>query len=274
MVGPIRRSAAIDALVFGLLMILVLLIVIFLYGRQHQREYATLRALGVPKKQTAQQLILPLLLFGGLGILLGGASSWNFALGRAKANLSTLPTPAGVTPSADLNPLFLAAACLIIFFFLAAFSWLGIQTLSRKTIFDLLQGRASSLAGKQKRADNPPASSSSPRQNGVSDNAPDATNADTIRLIEPTGHREYTPFFLSQFVFLQGLRSRGKSILTLAVALGFMLASGWVLRTLERSQAEIQHLYDTTVVEADVFPADPSDTTSLGPFFTAMALSN
>jgi hypothetical protein len=54
------------------------------------------------------------------------------------------------------------------------------------------------------------------------------------------------------------LRSRLKSFLTLAVALGFLLASAWIRQTMERSQLEVNRLYDTTVVEADIVPADPS----------------
>ena len=54
------------------------------------------------------------------------------------------------------------------------------------------------------------------------------------------------------------LRSRIKSFLTLAVALVFMLASGWILQTMERSRLEVDKLYDTTVVEADIVLADPS----------------
>ena len=58
------------------------------------------------------------------------------------------------------------------------------------------------------------------------------------------------------------LRSRLKSFLTLAVALGFMLASGWIRQTMERSRLEVDALYDTTVVQADILPADPSASSS------------
>jgi hypothetical protein len=54
------------------------------------------------------------------------------------------------------------------------------------------------------------------------------------------------------------LRSRLRSFLTLAVALGFLLAAAWIRQTMERSQLEVNRLYDTTEVEADIVPADPS----------------
>ena len=106
-----------------------------------QRDYAILRALGVPAKQANWQLILPLLLLSGLGIILGGLPSWNYALHQAKASISTIPTPAGVYPSANLSPFFLAGLCVAIFLLLALFSWLGVFLLSQKPVFEIFQGQ-------------------------------------------------------------------------------------------------------------------------------------
>jgi hypothetical protein len=61
---------------------------------------------------------------------------------------------------------------------------------------------------------------------------------------------------LSQYVLHHLLRSRLKSLLTLAIALGFTLASGWILQTMERSRIQVNRLYDTTVVQADILLAD------------------
>ena len=69
--------------------------------------------------------------------------------------------------------------------------------------------------------------------------------------------RKYTPSSLSRFVLQHVLRSRLKSFLTLAIALGFMLAAGWIRQTMELSQLEVERLYNTTVVEADIIPTDP-----------------
>lgn len=79
-VDPIRRSSSADILVFGMLMVVALIMAVFIYLMQHRRDYAILRALGVPAKLASRQLILPLLLLGGLGILAGGLPSWNYAL--------------------------------------------------------------------------------------------------------------------------------------------------------------------------------------------------
>ncbi|GAP15925.1 predicted ABC-type transport system [Longilinea arvoryzae] len=263
-VDPIRRSSFADILTFGLLMVVALSMAVFLYMMQHKREYAISRALGVARNQASHQLILPLLLFGGFGILLGGMISWKDALGKANANLSTIPTPAGVAPSADLNPLFLVILCLVIFFLLAVFSWLGAQFLARRSVFDLLQGQIQRPA-EQKPANvslaGPVNPSSSSSQTGAVDKSP---KADAATRVSPALQAKYTPASLSRYAFRQALRSGIKSILTLAIALGFMFASGWLSQTLQRSQAEIDRLYNTTVVEADILPADPSAGSTLG----------
>jgi ABC-type antimicrobial peptide transport system permease subunit len=151
-VDPIRRSSSADVLVFGLLMVVALSMAVFIYLMQRKRDYAILRALGVPVKQANRQLILPILLLGGLGIILGGIPSWNYALHQAKASISTIPTPAGVYPSANLSPFFLAGLCVAIFLLLALFSCLGMYIVAKKSVLEILQGQTYRAKGVQQRA--------------------------------------------------------------------------------------------------------------------------
>ncbi len=102
-VTPIRRSLSSDLLIFGVLMVVAFILAVFLYQMQHKREYAILRAMGVPTRQANHQFVLPLLLLGGIGIIAGGIPSWTYALGKAAETLSTLATPGGVTPSTELS---------------------------------------------------------------------------------------------------------------------------------------------------------------------------
>ncbi|MGD0611585.1 MAG: FtsX-like permease family protein [Anaerolineales bacterium] len=261
-VDPIRRSSSADLLVFGLLMVVALTLAVFLYVMARKREYAILRALGVPAKQANQQTVWPLLLLGGLGISLGGLSSWNYAIDQAKASLSTLPMPSGVSPSADLSLFVLAGLCAAVFLLLALFTWLGVLFLSSRPVFELLQGGPSGTKPGQTRArisalSQPiPASSSSPIS-GV-DHAENSRQGHPVNKVDLASQRKYNPSSLSRYVRQHALRSRLKSFLTLAVALGFMLASGWIRQTMERSRLEVDRLYDTTVVTADIVQANPS----------------
>jgi ABC-type antimicrobial peptide transport system permease subunit len=264
-VDPIRRSSSADLLVFGLLMVVALILAVFLYVIARKRDYAILRALGVPKKQASGQLLLPIFLLGGLGILLGGLPAWNYALTQAKASLSSLPLPAGVSPSADLSPLILAGLCMAIFFILALFSWLGVYMLAHKPVFELLQGETSQNKVNQKRkrtnAIRQPVLSLSSSLPGTLDLPGSTRQGPAANRVDLAARRKYTPSSLSRYVLHHVLRSRLKSFLTLAVALGFMLASGWIRQTMERSRLEVERLYDTTVVEADIMLADPSSST-------------
>ncbi len=265
-VDPIRRSASADMLVFGVLMVVALVMAVFLYLMQRRRDYAILRALGVPAKQANRQIILPLIILGGFGILLGGLPSWNYALNQAKTTISTIPTPAGVTPSANLSPFFLAGLCLAIFLLLALLSWVGVFFVANKPVLEILQGQTYRAKAAQK-----------PRGAGaltkpippIVSSLAGSAEADGRPLQEPsvnkailTAARKYHPISLSQYVLHHMLRSRLKSFLTLAVAFGFILALGWIRQTMERSRLEVDRLYDTTVVQADIILADPLKSSS------------
>lgn len=267
-VDPIRRSMSAEILVFSLLMIVALILAVFLYVMQRKRDYAILRALGVPVKQANAQLVLPLLLVGGVGIIVGGLPAWNYALDQAKATLSTLPMPSGASPSADLSLLFLAGLCLAIFLLLGAFSGLGAFSLSMKPVYELLQDQSTRPAGRQKRertgAFRQPPPSLSSSLAGTVDGAGSTPPATFANQSEIAWRRKYNPSSLGRYVLHHALRSRFKSILTLAIALSFMLAAGWIRQTMERSRLEIDRLYDTTVVEADILVANPSVSPPVG----------
>ena len=261
-VDPIRRSSSADLLVFCLLLVVALIMAVFLYVMARKRDYAILRALGVPKKQANRQLMLPLLLLGEIGILLGGYPAWNYALTQAKATISTLPTPAGVSPSADISPFLLGGLCAAIFLLLALITWLGVLLLAHKPVYELLQGETSQNKRNQKRTRNSAINQPIPSINsslpGTLDIPGSTRQGPAANQVDLAARRKYTPSSLLRYAIHHMLRSRLKSFLTLAVALGFMLAAGWILQTMERSQLEVDRLYDTTVVEADIVLADPS----------------
>lgn len=262
---PIRRSASADVLVFGLLMIIALSMAVSLYILIRKHDFAILRALGVPAKQASGQLTLPLLLLGGLGIIAGGLPSWNYTLNQVKATLSALPTPAGVTPSAQLSPFILPGLCGAIFLLLAAFSWLAVFFLAHRPIYELLQGQSSKPTVRQKQPNthslSQPTLPLSPSSTIHQVGSPSMVPAGNQAVLAP--QRKYTPFSLYRFVIHHLLRSRIKSLLTLVIALSFMLASGWILRTIALSGLEIERLYATTEVDADIIQTS-SEASSAG----------
>lgn len=251
-VDPIRRSLTADLQVFSLLMVVALILAVFLYVMQGKKDYAILRAMGIPKDQANRQLTLPLLLLGEIGIMLGGFPAWNYALTQAKASLSSLPLPTGVTPSADLKILYLAGLCLGIFLLLALFSWLGVFFLSRKPVFELLQGETSQNKRGQKRTRKNASDLTTPSLSSRLVSTVDLTGITHQGEVDRAAPRKYTPSSLSRFVLQHVLRSRLRSFLTLVIAMGFLLAAGWIRQSMESSQLEVDKLYDTTIVEADI----------------------
>lgn len=267
-VDPIRRASSADFLIFGLLIVAALILLVFLHVMQRRRDYAILRALGVPAKQANRQLILPLFLLGALGIIGGGLPAWGYALNQAKASLSTIPTPAGVYPSAELSPWFLAGFCAAIFLLLALFSWLGVLFLAGKPVFEILQGQTARTKSRRKRAEIPlPGGQTPPLATNPASAAVAGENAPGAPAVGYTTRRKYNPASLMRYVALRLLRSRVKSVLTFAIALGFLLASGWILWTIEHSRREVDRLYDTTAVEADILQTNSAISTTAGSGF-------
>ncbi len=266
-VTPIRRSLSSDLMIFGVLMVVAIFLAVFLYQMQHKREYAILRALGVPTRQANHQFVLPLLVLGGFGIIAGGFPSWNYALDRARETLSTLPTPGGVTPSASLDILTLVGLCVVAFLFFGLSSWLGAISLSGKPVFELLRGNVAKQAKNPKQDQIGQAGQSLPAM--ISSQVKKSDNEAPPQPILATGkldlaaQRKYTPSSLGQYVLHHMLRSPLKSLLTLVIALGFVLAAGWIRQTMDNSRLEVDHFYDTTKVEADLLKTS-STTRELG----------
>ena len=137
-VEPLRRSAFSGFLVFTLVLIVALGLVNFLYINQQRGVYAILRALGTPKKSVLFQLLLPLVLFGTIGVIAGILPAFKYALQKTSAVFSDLPTPAGTQPNITLQPIYLAVFFSVILLLLLTFTIAGIRLLQRKPVLELL----------------------------------------------------------------------------------------------------------------------------------------
>jgi hypothetical protein len=272
-IDPIRNSLSTDVLIFGVLILAALIMAAFLYIMQHRREYAILRTLGVPVKQANSQLLLPFLFSGVLGIIVGGLPAWNYAIEQAKATLSTLPTPAGVYPSANLGLLYLVGLCTVIFLLLVLLSMAGVFMLSNTPVYELLQGQISHPKVKQKQARDIRAKETSSFTNPILRKEVDSKIkfGVTHPLSEANSAipRKYNPSSLIKYVFKHLLRSSIKTFLIIAIGIVFILASGWILQTLEQTRKEVNRLYDTTVVQADIIQTNPAVSISGGEGFVS-----
>jgi hypothetical protein len=258
-VTPLMRSALAGLMVYSLVLFVALTLAVFLYLTQRRRDYAILRALGVSRNRANRQLLLPIVLTGAAGILTGGALAWEYTLEKTAATFSTLPTPAGELPSTTLNPIYLGAISLGILLLLLVFAWSGVRILAGLPVLELL-GRAAPAGGAKKRA-KPLLQIVSNLQSVPEERLWDETTGIPLSTgVKVTETRMLRGKAGSSALVRFGLRHIGragfKSTLTILVALGFMLALGWMQWGMDRNRLEMDRLYETTVVEAEIVKAN------------------
>lgn len=261
---PLQQSAAANAVVFTVVLTLTLALTTVLNFYRARREFAIQRALGIPKRKAALQFMAPMTAMGILGVGTGGALAWRFTLEKAADTLSSIQRPEGIETSAALPVAWLVLLCAGIFGLLVLFTALSAWIVARRPVLELLQGAT--------------------KRNPVAQNDRAQTSMEANRIEAPTAAAESsTGAFTSQigaqaslpkasrrfrasvrYVLRHSRRSAIKSVLVVAVALCFILALGWLNRTIARNGAEVDRQYATVVVEAEIVKNNASVTTSSG----------
>lgn len=277
-VTPLRRSALTGLMVYSLVLLVGLTLGVFLYLGQRRKDFAILRILGVSKVRVTWQILLPLVLIGVAGVLVGGIPAWTYSLQISSRTLSQLPTPAGIQPSTTLNPLVLFALCGGLLLLFVSFAWVGIRVLAGKPVLELLGGAAPARVARQQTR----APVSKPGAMTAATEIPVGLEPfEMPRVSSSTKHRlklvaksksSAVTSALAQFGFRYIKRSAVKSILTTLVALGLVFTLGWIHWNIEQNRAEIDHLYATTLVKAEIVQADPSMFTPNGDGFIAQGV--
>ena len=106
-VTPMRQSATFSAAVFAGVLLLGLVLAAFLYLLLRRRDFAILRAMGVPNGPAARGLLGPIALLGLLGIAAGSIPAWGYAMRKTAEALATISGPEGVEVSVELSRLYL-----------------------------------------------------------------------------------------------------------------------------------------------------------------------
>jgi ABC-type lipoprotein release transport system permease subunit len=137
----ILRAVTFNFITFTLLTIMILLLIGFLYMRQSRKDFAILRALGLPKKKALKQYVGTLFLFGLPSALLGSVGGGMFALQQVGNILNPLGE---IEPYADINlsvgyywPLVFGV---IVFSFLLMIVVLWGIRIGSRSVLELLQG--------------------------------------------------------------------------------------------------------------------------------------
>ncbi|GEM_PF-818599 len=238
---PARRSATSGLVLLSAVLVVAIGLAAFLYLRQHLRNFALSRALGLPAKDGERQMLIPYLFLAACGSLVGAGFAWNYALGKAVETLSTLATPAGVQPEPGLGIAWLVVLWLGVFALLVAALVLGLRRLRKLSVLNLLQEGTR----ENKAVD----AGIGPLTEGL---VFDAHNkfAEVYPPEEASG--KLSKRALAIFARRQSSRMLIKSLLALILALGFVLALGWLRANMLANQAEVERLYATTEVRAEV----------------------
>lgn len=256
-VTPIRQSAAFSAAIFAAVLLIGLLLTVFFYLLLRRKDFAILRALGIPAGKAVRDLLCPIVLLGLLGISAGSISSWRYAMRKAAKTMAAIPGPENMETAAKLAPIWLAAIWVLIFALLLVFAGIGAWVLSRRPTLELLQGTTGQKKRKKPNLQNmfPQTKTETVPQPWKKLPAPQP-QADAVEQA-PKGKSLGTASSV-RYVLLHITRAPMKGILAMTLALGYVLALGWMDLTIVHSQAEVNRMYATTIVEAEIVKSNSS----------------
>ena len=238
--------------VFGAVLVLTLAAVVFLYIWQRRRECAIARAMGVPAKRAAVCACLPLMLLGIPGILVGGGLAWTLGREKSEEILATLEY-------GEKAVLSLGWFWGILFLVWLLFS-LGLLVVSlfwcKKPVLEVLR---SGNAVPGKKAAPAGAADGMEYAHGLKTEATKGEKAFT-----GTGETEVPPLspeiagdrislrVLVRFARRHLSRFSLRTLFSMLVAMGFFIASCWLWNAIQSGEREIERLYGSTVVEAEI----------------------
>jgi len=250
-VTPMTRTLLTNSVVWGLALAAAMVLAAALYLWQRRKEYAISRALGMPIKRANKQMLLPMLLMGMIAIPIGGVLSWRFAIWQAQQMLASIQTPDGVTPTAAISPAWLIVFCAAVFCVLLVCLFIGTRIVARTPVLNLLQGPTVAVRRRESKL---ALASATPLARSESVEKGD--------MLQPTLHenKKAVTSRVVRFIFRNCCRSGIKFILGIGVACLFTCALFWLAMTISQNRAEIDRLYDTTVVEAEIVKQIPSMT--------------
>jgi len=243
MATPLLLILTFNAITFWAVLVLVLALVVFLFVSQRRREMAVLRVLGASGARVLGHMSVAVLCMAVPMVLIGGAAGWRLALRAVESTLMGLM---------DVLPQFVPD-------FALAYGWFALlagAVLGLLFVFFLvgvlMQMRFSVLAQLQ----------------GGGVRAVTIVSGAVPTL--PTGDVILTAFAVKtsvmqravntwRFIFRQVFRARFKAGLVFLSAAMFVFLLGWLNESINRAEAHIDYLYDTTAVGGDIMQANPHD---------------
>ena len=261
---PIRNSIRINLLLFSAVLALVLVLTVFLFLRQRYKEFAILRALGISQGNAIWQVAVPVLIFWVPVTIAASIGAWHFALHQAASSLRLLAEFSTLTDYAapfvvrnileqmryeaaqveifaipELSITYLVWLCAGIILAWVGTVLVGTLSFASKSMISLIQGVNSGGAPTVRIKEVAPV--------GVK-----MANLADILLILPVRRISGAVKSVVRHHWRHVLRAPVKSLLVVCMALLFIVALGWLDRTIRFTEQEIDRLYATTVITGEV----------------------
>lgn len=266
----IRQGTFYSFMLFLAVLALILVTVAFLYTWQRKKETAIARAVGVPAQKTAFCACLPLMAFGAAGILAGGVLGWQFGLEQAGKTLAAVEGGG----RAELPLFWFGVICLSIWLLLAVILSGWNLAYAQRPVLEILQG---GVAGRQKRCMNADTGKRPEAVGKLYDPEEKEENGKPDVFMERAARRMEEADALqddmraavSRMPAVAALRFMGRhlgrfslrSVCALLVAAVFVTASCCLRESIRDGEEEVDGLYRTTIVEADVGKRNPEVST-------------
>lgn len=257
----LKGSALSGLLLYGALFLTVAVVCAFVYAHQRAREIAIARALGMPAAETLLGSFAPYALLAAVGIFAGSCFARYIALGQIVSKLEEIsPEPVAVPP---VTSLVLIGLLLLLVTVLPAF--LGLRRSTKRSVLEVLQGGAA-----RPRADGTASSTAanagaplSPAQAAGAQPSP-AAGAIVAPAEQLRKKRRGSGAALARFTARYALRSPLRTALYICTALLFGVSLAVIQQNLSQASAEIDALYETVQVSAEIVKTDPTSSVSDG----------
>lgn len=261
---PIRTSIIVNVAIFSVVALLILSVVVFVYLKQWRSAVAVSRALGTPAGKSLRQLFTPVAIIWTPAIIIGAVFAWFFAINQATEAVSSLEEfvveetiEITAENAVDLlhgwyereavqfesldrhnaEPFVMAGGMLLVTFgglIVAGMAMAG------KPVLEQLQG----VRTKRRKKKHIVAGDGTVEGFAMRDESLDLSPLATKK-----GNAKKAVF---SHILKHIFRSPIKSVLVAVLAMFFIVSLGWLNHTIEFTEAEIERLWDTTVVEAEL----------------------
>ena len=257
----LKGSALSGLLLYGALFLTVAAVCAFVYAHQRAREIAIARALGMPAAETLLGSFAPYALLAAVGIGAGSCLARYIALEQIVSKLQEIsPEPVAVPPWTSLA---LIGLLLLLVTVLPAF--LGLRRSTKRSVLEVLQGgtvrpRADGTASSTAANAGAPLS---PAQAAGAQPSP-AAGAIVAPAEQLRKKRRGSGAALARFTARYALRSPLRTALYICTALLFGVSLAVIQQDLSQASAEIDALYETVQVSAEIVKTDPTSSVSDG----------